>query len=153
MVIIQGIYICIIYELYTLYQFALTVSGGVPCDRILNCNSSVINGQISSPRFPLPYPTNISCTWIIKSPPKTYIRLVIKKMSVRHFPSCVDHVTVRYAGPSPYKYCHSWYNLAFYSPNNEMIVKFTAGTGNNTEQQGFLAEFNILKGKSIITDQ
>lgn len=63
------------------------------------CNSTELgslNGIISSPNYPLIYPNQSSCTWIINAPPKSLIKISIIDFDIEedakcNYPPCCTH--------------------------------------------------------------
>ncbi|KAJ4448569.1 hypothetical protein ANN_10587 [Periplaneta americana] len=64
-----------------------------------DCNSTELdslNGIISSPNYPLIYPNQTSCTWVINAPPKSLVKISVIDFDIEEdakcfYPPCCTH--------------------------------------------------------------
>ncbi|XP_073416258.1 scavenger receptor cysteine-rich domain-containing protein DMBT1-like isoform X4 [Dendrobates tinctorius] len=117
-----------------------------------NCGGLLtqMNGNITSPLYPSPYPANSHCTWEIRVPAGYYIRLSFLHFDVEPHPLCLyDWVTI-YDGIPQYspeigRMCNQ-INTAntFYSSSNIMTIEFRSDV--IVHHNGFLAVFSSIYG-------
>ncbi|XP_073527524.1 scavenger receptor cysteine-rich domain-containing protein DMBT1-like [Phyllobates terribilis] len=115
-----------------------------------NCGGLLaqMNGNITSPFYPNPYPANSHCIWDIRVPVGYYIRLFFLHFDLETHPHCAfDWVTI-YDGIPQYsseiaRICNSNSSLnTFYSSSNIMSVEFRSDS--SVQQNGFLAVFSSI---------
>ncbi|XP_069625649.1 scavenger receptor cysteine-rich domain-containing protein DMBT1-like isoform X3 [Ranitomeya imitator] len=117
-----------------------------------NCGGLLtqMNGNITSPFYPNPYPANSHCTWHIRVPAGYYIRLFFLHFDLETHPQCVfDWVTI-YDGipqfsPEIAKLCYgnsNSTNNTFYSSANIMSIEFR--TDSSVQRNGFFAVFSSI---------
>ncbi|XP_077145287.1 scavenger receptor cysteine-rich domain-containing protein DMBT1-like [Ranitomeya variabilis] len=115
-----------------------------------NCGGLLtqMNGNITSPLYPNPYPANSHCTWHIRVPAGYYIRLFFLHFDLETHPQCVyDWVTI-YDGtpqfsPEIARLCNgNSTNNTFYSSSNIMSIEFR--TDSSVQRNGFFAVFSSI---------
>ena len=114
------------------------------------------SGSFTSPGFPLSYPNDVTCSWIIEVPENHFVQLTFETFEVNTCtiaPSlCLcDHVEVRdgktASSPELEKLCGDKTLSSLYSSGRYMWVEFKSGSG--TAQKGFNATFEAGKMRNI----
>ncbi|XP_051885111.1 low choriolytic enzyme-like [Pristis pectinata] len=106
------------------------------------------SGNFTTPNFPLNYPNNADCKWIIRSPIKYQILVEFSEFSIQEFAACLgDHVTVYDGADKLSKVlvrpaCGAE-NPAAISTVNEILITFTSIR--RLPARGFSAKYRFVE--------
>ncbi|KAE8613612.1 hypothetical protein XENTR_v10007785 [Xenopus tropicalis] len=118
-----------------------------------SCGSAKVfkkKGMIYSPNYPEPYPSLVTCNWIIKAPENNVVKLKFEDFNVEYGNGCVYDSVEVYDGTEETlliaRLCGYTLPLPVFSPGNTMLIRFKSDMENN--YPGFKAKFNfVLKNK------
>lgn len=96
------------------------------------------NGVIMSPGYPLRYPLDRECTWVIEAPNKLRVILNITKFDIENHGQCsFDYLEIRNGGystsPLIGKFCGDSIPSMIYSLTNQLYLKFVSDSSHGGE--------------------
>lgn len=105
--------------------------------------------KIRSPLFPLTYSKNKQCTWLLISPPQTYLTIHFENFEMEHHSTCsYDYVSLYNGGNAGSvmlgQYCGNKIPLPVSSSMNKMMIMFS--TDRAGEFKGFTASVTVTAG-------
>ncbi|XP_058866216.1 hatching enzyme 1.2-like [Acipenser ruthenus] len=121
------------------------------CSKSMQCGGilTAVSGTLTSPNYPLEYPVNTDCMWIINAPKGYKVSLTISSFDVEYSEDCsYDYLTLRdgpvTTSPVQQTYCGSEPIPSFTSSGNAAVVQFHSdgsdvGTGFSAKYK-FVAE-------------
>ncbi|XP_053675116.1 cubilin homolog [Anopheles nili] len=119
---------------------------------------SLHKGTISSPNYPSNYPSNVSCTWVIKTDVTHTLQFNLQNVAIELSPECANDVlqvydgNVRRSDKLLINVCGTEPNTTFVtSTGNEMLVLFQSN--DIIEAKGFSAKFMTNCGSRIVVNQ
>jgi len=124
------------------------------CGGQLSISDPLVVGNVSSPNYPLNYPINTECSWVLNVPAGNTIEFTLVDMDIETAVSCRwDYVELRDGGSlgsnSLGKFCGSSLPspARFISSGNQLFVKIRSDA--SVTGRGFTASWKIGCGKTL----
>ncbi|KAK6469098.1 high choriolytic enzyme 1-like [Huso huso] len=119
------------------------------CSKSMQCGGilTAVSGTLTSPNYPLEYPINIDCMWIINAPKGYKVSLTISSFDVEYSEDCsYDYLTLRdgpvTTSPVQQTYCGSEPIPSFTSSGNAAVVQFHSDSSD--VGTGFSAKYKFV---------
>lgn len=110
-------------------------------------------GEIESPGYPSPYPTNIICSWTIAAPPGYTIKLTMYNVELGNCPEgchACDYINIfdgNVQETSLGVFCDSNWARVWYSSGQNMSLTFISDGKNSSSSSGFYVYYSMNMNK------
>ncbi|XP_078540689.1 astacin-like metalloendopeptidase [Lissotriton helveticus] len=132
---------------------AISARGFNASYRTVTCDSTSTkdNGTVTSPEYPLDYPTNMDCVMAILAPEGYKISLTFTQFDLENFPGCgADYLIIndgaRSTSKTIGKYCGNIQIPDLVSTDNALLLQFHSDTW--VTAAGFRAEYSFVKAEN-----